>query len=110
MARPVAAKPREPKPAAPPRKPARRDQPPVSPNVARQHFLEILKAKQERVRQGPAYPAANAFTGHRDGAGTNEASAPGEEAPAAEPAETTASFDGAEQPHGRGNQGMRPQK
>jgi hypothetical protein len=77
-------------------------QPPVSPSVAREHFLEILKAKQERVRQGPAYPAANAFTGQRD-----TAAAPGEtesdaESPAAEASEP-ANSDGPASPHDRDN-------
>ncbi|MBA8882789.1 hypothetical protein [Dokdonella fugitiva] len=32
-----------------------------------QHFREVLRAKQERVRQGPSYPAPNAYTGRHDG-------------------------------------------
>jgi hypothetical protein len=37
-----------------------------------QHFRELLRAKQDRVRQGPSYPAPNAYTGRHDGAGTGE--------------------------------------
>jgi hypothetical protein len=107
-ARPVAARPAERKPAAQPRKASADKDRSVTPTVARRHFLEILKAKQERVRQGPAYPPANAFTGQRDAA----AAAPSGDAPtpASEPAEPAGTFDGPELAHGRGNQGMRPQK
>jgi hypothetical protein len=31
-----------------------------------QHFRELLRAKQDRVRQGPSYPAPNAYTGRHD--------------------------------------------
>ena len=31
-----------------------------------QHFRDVLRAKQERVRQGPSYPAPNAYTGRHD--------------------------------------------
>jgi hypothetical protein len=83
----------------------------VSPAVARRHFLKILEAKQERVRQGPSYPPANAFTGHKDPAAA-PASAPTPTAdaqPEAAP-DRASTFDGAAAPHGRGNQGMRSQK
>ncbi|HEU4664726.1 MAG TPA: hypothetical protein VFS55_11930 [Dokdonella sp.] len=43
----------------------------VSAEVAMQHFRDVLRAKQERVRQGPSYPAPNAFTGRHDGAPTS---------------------------------------
>jgi hypothetical protein len=35
-----------------------------------QHFRELLRAKQDRVRQGPSYPAPNAYTGRHDSVGT----------------------------------------
>jgi hypothetical protein len=38
----------------------------VSAEVAMQHFRELLRAKQDRVRQGPSYPAPNAYTGRHD--------------------------------------------
>jgi hypothetical protein len=38
----------------------------VSAELAMQHFRELLRAKQERVRQGPSYPAPNAYTGRHD--------------------------------------------
>jgi hypothetical protein len=74
--------------------------------------MEILKAKQERIRQGPAYPAANAFTGHRDSAAAAPVTPPPADtgAAAAESSEPAGNFDGPEPPHGRGNQGMRSQK
>jgi hypothetical protein len=83
----------------------------VSADVARQHFQELLEAKQERLRQGPSYPPANDFTGQRslDGSG----SAAGSENPtppdAGKPA-PEATFGEPSVMHGRGNQGMRPQK
>jgi hypothetical protein len=47
----------------------------VSPQVAIEHFRELLRAKQERVRQGPSYPAPNPYSGRPGGAsgsGTDE--------------------------------------
>jgi hypothetical protein len=82
----------------------------VTPDVAMAHFQELLRAKQERVRQGPSYPPANPYTGRHD-------------APAEHPHEDTASHGppmasapdpeatyGASTAHGRGNQGMRKTK
>ncbi len=60
---------------------------PVSPEVAIQHFRELLRAKQERVSQGPSYPSANAFTGRNDGA-TAPAPHTGDDAPPAPAAGT----------------------
>jgi hypothetical protein len=40
----------------------------VSAELAMQHFRELLRAKQDRVRQGPNYPAPNAYTGRHDSA------------------------------------------
>jgi len=86
-------------------------QKPVSPKVAARHFREVLQAKQERVRQGPNYPPANAFTGQRAAeAGTlsggldPHAPLPATGTPAPE------ALTGANSTHGRGNQGMRKQK
>jgi hypothetical protein len=95
------------KPAAPARKR------PVSPAVARRHFQQLLEAKQARVKQGPSYPQPNAFTGQH--APAPSSSAPGgldggkppavPETPAPE-----ATYGDPAYTHGRGNQGMRPQK
>jgi hypothetical protein len=38
-----------------------------------------LRAKQERVRQGPAYPAPNAYTGRHDSATAGEEGDDGDE-------------------------------
>ncbi|MGH8172912.1 MAG: hypothetical protein ACREPX_07170 [Rhodanobacteraceae bacterium] len=84
---------------------------PVTPAEARRHFEELLKAKQERVRQGPNYPPANAYTGRHDGdaPSTTDAS---DEAPAPQTDNTPApeATYGETHTHGRGNQGMRNQK
>jgi len=84
---------------------------PVSPKVAARHFREVLQAKQERVRQGPSYPPANAFTGqHAAEAG---ASSGGLDPHAPLPATGTPppeALTAANSTHGRGNQGMRKQK
>ena len=37
-----------------------------------QHFRELLRAKQERVRQGPSYPAPNDFTGRHEMQGDSD--------------------------------------
>ncbi len=48
----------------------------VAPEVAIEHFREALRAKQARVRQGPSYPAPNAYSGRSavpvDDASTDE--------------------------------------
>ena len=44
----------------------------ISAEVAMQHFRDALRAKQERVRQGPVYPAPNAYTGRHDTATAGE--------------------------------------
>jgi hypothetical protein len=101
------------KPAAPAKPPAKRataapkkasaPQQPATPAVARQHFRELLEAKQQRVKQGPSYPAPNAFTGRPHEAG--------EPAPAAQDSkpDVEATYGEGEFAHGRGNQGMRGQ-
>jgi hypothetical protein len=38
----------------------------LSAQTALDHFREALRAKQERVKQAPAYPAPNDFTGRHD--------------------------------------------
>jgi hypothetical protein len=86
----------------------------VSAEVARQHFQELLEAKQERLRQGPSYPPANDFTGQRTVDGSASPVASENVSPAAPPdAEKPApeaTFGEPSVMHGRGNQGMRPQK
>lgn len=83
----------------------------VSPAIAKRHFLEVLEAKQERVRQGPSYPAANAFTGRPD-AHYEGAQPSGEEevAPVVGNAPSADATYGAGLVHARGNQGMRKQR
>jgi hypothetical protein len=82
----------------------------VSAEVAIAHFQELLRAKQERIRQGPAYPPANPYTGRHDApaASTSEAVAahgpPLSNAPDPEP------VYGASATHGHGDQGMRKPK
>ncbi len=74
------------------------------------HFQELLRAKQERVRQGPSYPAANAYTGRHDAPTENmheDASSHGPPMASAPDAEATY---GTSTAHGRGNQGMRKTK
>jgi len=83
----------------------------ASPAIAKRHFLEVLEAKQERVRQGPSYPAANAFTGrpdaHYEGA---QLAAEEEIAPVVGNAPSADATYGAGLVHARGNQGMRKQR
>ena len=84
---------------------------PVSAKVAARHFREALQAKQERVRQGPNYPSANAFTGRHVAAATTSSGGLDLHAPL--PATGTPApeaLTGANSLHGRGNQGMRKQK
>lgn len=83
---------------------------PVSPEVALEHFRKLLREKQERVQQGPGYPAANAYTGRHDAAGTLTPTAPQPQAPAASPTLDPEALPAANNMHGRGNQGMRNQK
>jgi hypothetical protein len=68
----------------------------------------LLKAKRQRVRQGPTWPAANAHTG-APGSGVTGA------ADTETPASATQTFSpeanrGIVGMHGRGNQGKRGQK
>jgi hypothetical protein len=79
----------------------------VSAEVARQHFREILEAKQKRVRQGPSYPAPNAFTGRPHDTGA--AGAPPQEPAQDSGPDVEASYGEGEFASGRGNQGMRGQ-
>jgi len=110
------------KPAAPPKPPAKRATPapkkptaapgqPVTAEVARQHFREILEAKQQRVKQGPSYPAPNAFTGRPHDAADAGAPPPNEPVPPAQDTkpDAEAAYGEGEFTHGRGNQGMRGQ-
>jgi hypothetical protein len=82
----------------------------VSPEVATAHFQELLRAKQERVRQGPAYPPANPYTGRHDApaGGINEAAAA--HGPPLPTAPEPEAVYGASTTHGRGDQGMRKPK
>ena len=83
----------------------------LSPAEALNHFRDVLRAKQERVRRGPGYPAPNAYTGRHDVAGTGPA-------PTSPPASVRSGNDAPDEPalsasnrmHGRGNQGMRGKK
>lgn len=78
----------------------------VSAAVARRHFRKLLEAKQARVRQGPSYPPANEFSGsHRASLAT---SAP--PSSPLSPSDAPAVEGGSMPAHGRGNEGMRPQK
>jgi hypothetical protein len=108
------------KPTARPKPPARRapaagrkaaaPQQPAKPELARQHFRELLEAKQQRVKQGPSYPAPNAFTGRPHEAGA-DTSPPNESASGAQDSkpDVEATYGDGEFAHGRGNQGMRGQ-
>jgi hypothetical protein len=78
--------------------------------TARRHLREALEAKNARTRQGPAWPAPNAFTGRRDAQanvipGEGDAEVP----PAAGPPPPEA-VPTIEDMRGRGNQAMRRQK
>ena len=79
------------------------------PELAIRHFQELLRAKQERVRRGPAYPPANAYSGRPDaGADARQVEA----GPPSRPPEAPApeAVHGTNATHGRGNQGMRKPK
>ena len=95
-------------PAKPARIPRRRT---AGPEVAKQHFLEALQAKQERVRQGPSYPPANAFTGRVEDESMHapvisDAGA----APVDQPAPSPEATYVTNLLRARGNQGMRKQR
>jgi hypothetical protein len=79
--------------------------------VARRHFREILEAKQQRVKQGPSYPAPNAFTGRPHDAADAAGPPPGDPAPSTQNTkpDAEATYGEGEFTHGRGNQGMRGQ-
>lgn len=81
----------------------------MAPAVARRHFQALLEAKQARVRQGPSYPPANAFTGQHETTTVPPPSTSAEAAPSTPP-EPPQAPSSAPEPHGRGNQGMRHQK
>ena len=93
------------KPARAPRKRA------TSAALAKRHFLEALEAKQERVRQGPSYPPANAFTGRSD---DDAVHAPviseSGVAPVEQPAPSPEATYVTNLLRARGNQGMRKQR
>lgn len=83
---------------------------PVSPEIAVAHFQELLRAKQERVRQGPTYPAANPYTGRHDVAGGNAHGDVDSHGPPSPSTPEPEAVYGASTTHGRGNQGMRKPK
>lgn len=83
---------------------------PVSPSLARRHFEELLKAKQERVRQGPNYPAPNPYTGRHESEAPIATSENGESTPTADTTPAPEATYGETHTHARGNQGMRNQK
>jgi hypothetical protein len=83
---------------------------PVSADVAIAHFQELLRAKQERVRQGPAYPAANAYTGRHDVSVDSAHENIASQEPSLSNAPDPEAVYGASTAHGRGNQGMRKPK
>jgi hypothetical protein len=93
------------KPQAAPRREAARPGP-VSPEVAIAHFQQLLRAKQDRVRQGPNYPPANAFSGRHDTLADDHRD---EEDPHAPPAAGSPEPDAVygAHTHARGNQEMR---
>jgi hypothetical protein len=78
--------------------------------VARRHFRELLEAKQARVRQGPAYPAANPYTGQHDLIPAHVASDESSPPAAEGNPDPEATYGSPAFAHGRGNQGMRRQK
>jgi hypothetical protein len=82
----------------------------VSAEVASAHFQELLRAKQERVRQGPAYPPANPYTGRHDVPAANGDGNIDSHVPPLSSAPDPEAVYGASTTHGRGNQGMRKPK
>jgi hypothetical protein len=100
------------KQAAPPRASSSGDQRKraVTPSEARRHFEELLKAKQERVRQGPNYPAPNPYTGRHGGEAPAATNGNEETTPPADTAPAPEATYGETHTHARGNQGMRNQK
>jgi hypothetical protein len=100
------------KQAAPPRASSSGDQRKraVTPSEARRHFEELLKAKQERVRQGPNYPAPNPYTGRHEGEAPAATNGNEETTPPADTAPAPEATYGETHTHARGNQGMRNQK
>jgi hypothetical protein len=78
--------------------------------VARRHFRELLEAKQARVRQGPAYPPANPYTGQHDPIPADVPSDESSPPPAESSPDAEATYGSPAFSHGRGNQGMRRQK
>lgn len=82
----------------------------MTPDVAMAHFQELLRAKQERVRQGPNYPPANPYTGRHDAPVEHaHEDASGHGPPMADSPDPEATY-GASTTHARGNQGMRKSK
>ncbi|MEO7431656.1 MAG: hypothetical protein ABIR62_06455 [Dokdonella sp.] len=82
----------------------------MAPDVAIAHFQELLRAKQERVRQGPSYPAANAYTGRHDATADDVHDDPNSHGPPMASAPDAEATYGASTTHARGNQGMRKPK
>ncbi|MFA7319953.1 MAG: hypothetical protein WC000_00660 [Dokdonella sp.] len=76
-----------------------------TPEQAAEQMRALLEAKNERVRQGPSWPAANAHAGHVDGAGATRHDA---HDLASLPVDPQSNL-GVAGMHGRGNQGKRGQ-
>jgi hypothetical protein len=74
------------------------------------HFQELLRAKQERVRQGPNYPPANPYTGRHDVTVDHVQEDAASHGPPMSTVPDPEATYGASTTHGRGNQGMRKPK
>lgn len=79
-----------------------------TPAAAQKRMRELLKAKQERDRQGPNYPAANAYTGREDGAANADRGEVHQQNPLPRRPSPDAIY-GATYDHARGDQGKRSQ-
>lgn len=83
------------------------------PDTALRHLQQILEAKNERARQPPAYPAANAHTGRPDTdphAATKHDDIDPHEPDTVTNHPSPDAIYGANGSHARGNQGMRKQR
>ena len=79
-----------------------------TPEAAQKRLRELLKAKQERDRQGPNYPAANAYTGRPDDAAPTDRGEVHQQNPLPRRPSPDAIY-GATYDHARGDQGKRSQ-
>ncbi len=79
-----------------------------TPAAAQKRMRELLKAKQERDRQGPNYPAANAYTGRHDEAAPADRGEVHQQNPLPRRPSPDAVY-GATYDHARGDQGKRSQ-